>query len=376
MSRLRVLLAVIAVFGLAVIISCITLERPRSASRLAKREKSVPVEPASSERIAAHEPAEGIGTSADSAEPERDPIIQRTFSRLLSAGRTRGQISRPVLDAFLASTQRRATALLVASRELEDPAYLEEAAAKFPDDPRVQFVMMTEAKSAEERDRWIAAFQKSAPDNSLPDYFRAILSFEQKDDTAAFKALAEAAGKSTLEDYSWDFSDEMETLYLQAGMPPGEAKATASYSILLPHLQMLRELGRQISEAQTATRSMGNANLANELLAADVELGRTLAETPGRTLIHQLVGIAIQKNAIATAEPTAIDMLFGQPPPTLLVELQATRDHIIQSSQNADIESLIHSDADLGHYFDLVRSDGELAAIEWLTGKAPPQEKK
>lgn len=366
-----VLLAIIAALALAAMVWQVAPERPQSPSQLASREKAVPIETPSPERITAKTPTDTNTPVAQTAEASRDPKTRQLLSQLVSAGRARGQISRPVVEGFVASADRRATSLLVAWREIDDRAYLEEAAANFPDDPRVQFAMITDSTSAAERDQWIAAFQKSAPDNPLADYFRAILSFEQKDNSAAFLALADASGKGAFEDYMWDFSDEMEALYLHAGMPPAEAKATASVSILLPHLQMLRELANQIGESQLAERSAGNTSRANDLLAAQVELGQTLAETPGRTLIHRLVGIAIQRNAIETSEPTAIDALFGRPPPTLLAELQTVRDQIVQTTRTADLASLIRSDADLLHYFELIRTNGELAAIEWLTGRGP-----
>ena len=371
MKRLSVVLAVITALALAAMVWRAAHGQPRSASQPASRDRDISIETPSPERIAGNEPTDTNTPTAHPADASRDPKTQQYLSRLLSVGRARGQISRPVLDDFVASTDRRATALLVAWREIDDRAYLEEAAANFPDDPRVLFAMITDSKSAAERDQWIEAFQKSAPDNPLADYFRAILNFEQKDNGAAFQALAEASGKTAFEDYMWDFSDEMEALYLHAGMPPAEAKATASISILLPHLQMLRELANQIGESQLAERSAGNTSRANDLLAAQMELGRTLAETPNRTLIHRLVGIAIQRNAIESSEPTAIDALFGRPPPALLAELQTVREQIVQTTRTADLASLIRTEADLLHYFELIRTNGELAAIEWLTGRTP-----
>src|SRR5262245_2613782 len=144
MNRRRILLAIMAAaFALAAMLWRAGPAASRSGARVSSGEKSVPVWAPSLERIAGKEAGKAADAAADVAELAGDPKVRQTLSRLLSVGRTRGQISRPVLEDFVASADRRATALLVAWREIEDSAYLEEAAERFPEDPRVQFAMIT-----------------------------------------------------------------------------------------------------------------------------------------------------------------------------------------------------------------------------------------
>lgn len=297
---------------------------------------------------------------------------RKTFANLLPNGRTSGQISRPVIEAFLAGANRSAKSLLTAFRESGDRSYLNEAAANFPGDPRVQVAMITDPERRAERDQWIAALQKSDPDNALGDYFAALAAYQRGDEEGATQQLANAAGKTAFAEYLWDVADELERLYLSGGLPPAEAKAMAMFSIPLPHLAEMRELGAQMQATQTALRNTGDIQRANDLLAIHLQLGRTLSAEAAPTLIHRLVGMVIERQAIESAPADAISAVMDSTGSERLAELRAMREDILASSKAVDITSADVSDHDIVRYFDLVRGEGELAALKWLaqlTGK-------
>ena len=300
------------------------------------------------------------------ARTRHKPDRVNSLTRLQLDGRTRGRISKPVIEDFLTRSERSPGSLLTAFRESGDRAYLEEAVATYPNDPRVQFAMITDLEASAERDKWIAAFQKSAPENALADYFAAHAAYQRKDGSLAFEELAKAATKDVFSDYLWNVADELEGLYLAGGLPAAEAKAMSMASIPLPHLAQMRNLGDEMQIAQKALRAAGDNARADELLVANLQLGRTLGDEPASTVIHRLVGFAIECRAIESAPPAAASAVLGMSATERLAEIQAVREEILQNAKAVDITSAPVSDDEIVRYFEMVRAEGELAALKWL----------
>jgi hypothetical protein len=119
------------------------------------------------------------------------------------------------VDPFLRDNRRSAESLLAAFRATEDPAFLQEAVEKCPNDPRVNFIACFAALSRtdstpDERRQRLEAFKQSAPDNALPNYLSAQEHFKSGQEDQAVLDLAAAFGKSKFQDYSGDFVQSAE----------------------------------------------------------------------------------------------------------------------------------------------------------------------
>lgn len=67
------------------------------------------------------------------------------------------------VEAWLGKEGRSAANLPAARRLLNDPALLEEAARKFPNDARVQMDVLLKGLFPGDRHRWVEAFKRNAP---------------------------------------------------------------------------------------------------------------------------------------------------------------------------------------------------------------------
>jgi hypothetical protein len=107
------------------------------------------------------------------------------LKRSISSDLSRGKVSREVINAFLESRGRTALSLIVAWQESENVDLLNEAAERFPNEPRVQMAMLATDLTDEQRALWIARLKAGAPDNALANYYAAADHFRQKNGEAA-----------------------------------------------------------------------------------------------------------------------------------------------------------------------------------------------
>jgi len=183
--------------------------------------------------------------------------------------------------------------------------------------------------------------------------------------------LLAASGKEGFNDYLTASIDRREQLYRASGEPPLDAQAISMFGQMLPYLATLRALSREIAEALSTTPAQGDAASAENLLIAGIQLGQRLnGEVGGHFLIHQLVGIVIEQKLLETLPPQKTYDWLGQTPAERLAELQQQKDQLNQIGKDWS-SALGHlSEADLAIYFELVKSNGEFAAMQWLAGRA------
>lgn len=273
------------------------------------------------------------------------------------------------IEKYLAQHGRSAANLLAAFQAGNDDRYLREAAAAFPNDPRVQFLVLARNALPEERAQWIAAFQQAAPDNRLASFFAALDGFKNNQPTAALEQMVAAAGKPSYDDYLFDHSTAVEALYLGAGRTPLEAKLAATFGLMLPHLSMMRDLSRELGLMEAS--AMANGDVATARTAANVGLGfaRQVAEgTTIPTYINQLVAQSIERQFLATADAAVVEQVLGQSADDRLAELDRQRNDIRQTAAqwSARMEAGDLSAAELSEYLDLVRYVGEPEANRWM----------
>jgi hypothetical protein len=82
-------------------------------------------------------------------------------------------LPREKVEEYLTRNKRSAASLLAAFHALDNTNYLNEAAANFPNDPQLQWTILTRDAFPQERRQWLDRFKASSPDNSLANYLSA-----------------------------------------------------------------------------------------------------------------------------------------------------------------------------------------------------------
>lgn len=121
------------------------------------------------------------------------------------------------VEAYLKANGRKTSSLLAAYRTSGDPALLQEAMQKYPNDPQVAFeAVFKKDASPEEQRRWLDAFKQSAPDNALVNYLSAHNYFKAGQTDQAVQELVAASSKQQYQDYTQNrVQDDQEASYGQ-----------------------------------------------------------------------------------------------------------------------------------------------------------------
>jgi len=274
------------------------------------------------------------------------------------------------VEPFLKANHRSGISLVVASRASGDPALLQEAMEKHPNDPQVAFAAVFKPESTpEDRRKWLDQFQQSAPDNSLANYLSAYDRFKSGNTDQAVQELTAAAGKQPFADYSMDFIMAAEEAYRTAGFSVAEAKTLADSQLLLQQLSQLKDLNRNMIDLAASYRQTGDNASAQTLLQMGVNLGERLQTQSAQPLISELVGIAVETVALKSMDANA----------PLTDRNQTVQDRLYQLTQERnDIKGLRTdyvnfreqmTDQDWISYSERRRLFGEHAAFQWLASK-------
>lgn len=304
--------------------------------------------------------------------PSTGAVATNRLSRLarLMAGEDMGEefmLTREQVDAYLVTNRRSAESLLAAAQLAHDPALLREAAEKFPNDPRVQFAMLTVnsnklALSPEERRKWLEAFKQSSPDNALPGLLAAREYFKANQPQDAVREVSEALARRGYRDFTLEAGQNLEEAYLSAGYSVAEAKTIAMSSVLLPQMSELKQVGVALADMEKQYRAAGDIASADRLFTTGLQTAQLLTDERSPTLIQELVGMAIERRMLtnySASQPTVQQQL---------AELDRRRQAIreVTSSVNVEVFFQSSSDADIISYWDRVRVYGEYNAMLWL----------
>ena len=371
-----IVVAAVMVLGLAI------LSRSRQTAVAPTPARADP--PAPRSQFKPRLPAPRLATAAPVAEPQPDdPPATNLIARLLN-GDDSFKLSSQQVETCLQANRRSAEGLLAAFRTTEDPAFLWEAMEKYPNDPRVNFAacfaaMRLPELPPEERRQRLEAFKQSAPDNALANYLSAQHDFQSGQTDQAVQELVAAFNKSKFRDYSGDFVQNIEEAYRAAGYSEGEAKAAAAYALPLPQLAELRRLGQNLGELANLYRQAGDESSAQSALQMGLTLGQRVAEPSGQNyLIHDLVGLAIERQILERMDPASPYDSAGHTVQDRLSEL-AQRREVIRELQGAvdpsgkwdSLAGVLQtlSEQDLISFFDRVKVSGELEAMRWVRSR-------
>jgi RNA polymerase sigma factor (sigma-70 family) len=309
----------------------------------------------------------------------RSPQVARPRSAASSGGFTSTELyalltnkaSRLTLaqvEPYLNARERNASSLLAAFRTTGDPALLAEALQKYPGDPHVGFEVATRADAtAAERRAGLDAFKQAAPDNSLANYLSALDYFKTGHKVEAVQELNAAAAKPLLQDYTTDRIRSDEEVYLTAGYPPGEAQMIANTFLTEAQLVHLRELGQNLVELASDYQAAGDQSSREVALQMALNLGRRFDDpAAGETMRWQLIGIRIERAALAAMDPGSPVPGTGQPVQDRLNQLAGQMQSIQALTRQADPIWKTLSDQDWTEYHNQIAASGEEAAVRWL----------
>ena len=274
------------------------------------------------------------------------------------------------VESYLNANRRSAASLLAAYRTTEDPAMLQEAMQTYSTDPQVGFeaAIRKDAASVERR-QWLDIFKQSAPENALADYLSALDHFKAGRTDQAVQDLIAASGKP-FQDYSQERVQADEEAYRAAGYPVADAKIVATSHLLLPQLAHVRDLSRSILDLASSYQQVGDESSRQAVLQMAVNLGRRYSDaSAGALLIAQLVGINVERMALAEMDPTGAYGVNGQRVQDRINQLAQQRTAFRELGQQADPLWQTMSDQDWISYHNRSASFGEEAAMRWLVGK-------
>jgi tetratricopeptide (TPR) repeat protein len=274
------------------------------------------------------------------------------------------------VQPYLQANGRNAASLVAAFRATGEPALLQEALQKYPNDPRVDFAaVVNKDLSPEERRQWLDAFKKSAPDNALANHLSALDYFNSGKSDQAVQELIVASGKQQFQDYSKDFVENAEEAYLAAGYSAADAKTLSTTGLVLPQLADLKELGLDMVNLAASYRQTGDEASAQATLQIAANLGQGYANASSEQLVCQLVGMQIETRALNAMSPNSSYGETGQ----------AVQDRINQIAQQKaalrDLTQLIGpimetmSDQDWISFNNRLMIFGEEPAMRWLANK-------
>lgn len=297
----------------------------------------------------------------------RERLIQSGFEKVPEEFKP----TREALDHYL-DVNRRAPGSLIAAFILGgDTNLLLEAATRFPDDPQVQLAVVTRNLFPEQRREWLEAFKQSSPNNALPDYLAALDQLKSGDAGAALENLHRATGKTGVDDFFRQTMQNMEEAHLSAGLPVVDAKLLAMMELPLPHLQPLRDLGREIMKVHQSYQQAGDAASASQVAAYAIELGRDLQTRQPVPIITELVGIAIEMGALKQMDAGAGQSILGVTIEERLAQLDASKEGIRDLAKVMNPFDPAHqmTDVEIMAYLDRSKMFGELDAMRWMKAR-------
>lgn len=304
------------------------------------------------------------------AEPAPQPAPASNMQQMLRGEAGPPKLSRQDVEGHLAQNGRTAGSLLAAFHASEDAAYLKEAAASFPNDPRIQLAVLMNNTFPEDRRQWLERFKASAPGNSLASYLSAHEYFQSGQFEAGISELLAASNRPGFEPYTFEGMLDMQDLLMAAGKSPTEAKVSAMLGATFPHLAQMRQLSSEMTEMQSQYRTAGDAASFEAITAMGLTLAHRLSGPQGgKCIIDQLVGIAIESQFLKPLDPASAPEFVGKPVQIRLEEL---------AQQKVDMKKLAPlasgylpgaSEAELISYFDRVKLQGEMEALRWLQTK-------
>jgi hypothetical protein len=270
------------------------------------------------------------------------------------------------IEHYVESRGRDALSLIVASfLSGSGDKWMEEAAERFPDDPRVAAGMLIKRGNSSEASEWIARLKEHDPGNSLGYLLAAKSALDGKDLNAALKELS-ALESTRLNDYRETWQSGFTDAYRSAGYRGMEAEWLGMWQVPVATGEMSR-LSAGIADAMVAAQERGDRATAEALGRSGMKAAELVGGRRDRDLlINQLISVSMERKLLNQLH--AFDLIPGDE--RLVVDRLSEMDKRI-----ARIKSVIQShtellptitESELRQFTRRVQVEGELKAMEWL----------
>jgi RNA polymerase sigma factor (sigma-70 family) len=316
-------------------------------------------------------PAPQVQSDTQRASAPAEPMPSANLFALLT--NKMSKLTAQQIGPYLDDNRHNAASLLAAFRTTGDSTWLEAAMQKFPNDSQVAFeAALRKEASPHERREWLDKLKLSAPQNGLANYLSAADYFRAGATDQAVQELMAAQEKPQLQDYSVERAQNDEEAYRSAGYSVAEAKIAATMQLLLPHLVDLKELSRGMADLARSYRQVNDEGSREAVLQIAANLGQRYGVAGGgSTILSQLVGVAIEREALNAMDPNQV---YGDPhnPQTVqdrLKQLAEQRGTLQRLGQYAEPLYSSMSEADWVSYHNRSTAFGEQAALLWLINK-------
>ena len=299
------------------------------------------------------------------AQPESEP--NHFSSTNEDEGTGWKKLSREQVEAYLVKTKRSPESLLNAFVETGDTSFLHEAAEKYSDNPVVQWAMLNQKNSPEERQKWLEKLKASSPDNALPNYLSALDKLKTGNTEQALAEIDAASKKTSVSSFEHERMQSREEMYLLAGYSPLEAKTIGMETLLLPNLAEMKSLAQQMVFLQEKYKAAGDNGSVQQLAAAGFEIGSKVADgKSGFTLLNQLVSYAMENIALKNLDAGTYYDFLGKTAGERLQEIKNQKQEV-RDLVPVHTELYPHlTDAEKIIYLDRLKLYGELNAMKWL----------
>jgi hypothetical protein len=353
--RLRVVII------LALIVAVVGLVSVQRRFRSPIEVSVAPITNASPARTSAFNKSANVA-SVEVTEPAPAATTSNLFQRINS-----GELDLHLTPEQIAEYLRRhgtnvETLLAVQSRD-----YLKLAAELFPNDPRVQYAVLTRDIFPEARREWLENFKRSAPDNPVANYLSAREYLRAGDRERGLQELTDSATKTRYNDYTLEQWQNSEEAQLSAGRSLAEAKFAAGNGLLLPQLSLFKNLAQEMQTVQKDYLATGDAASAERLAQIGHNLALQLSQGEGsRTLINQLVGAAIDRIMLNSLPADSRPEFLERPIQQRIDELTDFRKNVRTFMPEFDAMLARGDENEIIHYYDRIKLQGEYKALEWL----------
>ncbi len=293
--------------------------------------------------------------------PERAKEFQSLTKHLESHGR-RLKITWQEVDHFVDAQHRSMASLLTAFRLSEDPAYLKEALANFPNHPQVLLCALQLDPDPAKRLELLESFKRADPGNGIGNCLTAKALFDLGKNDEAFAELLQSRGKP-IQDFWINSSQSDEEAYLSAGFSPIDAKIISLFGSSKSDLTQIHGITKKLDELRANYASAGNSEAVQSVRNIQSEMGRQLQQD--RSLVGELIGIAAEKGALrGLDDPASI---------ARMAEIDRQQKSVSEGNQkiSALMENATVPESDWLLYFDRAKLFGERAAMDWMLGKHP-----
>jgi hypothetical protein len=270
------------------------------------------------------------------------------------------------IEHYVESRGRDALSLIVASMLGESgETWLDEAAKRFPDDPRVAAAMLIKRGGSPESGEWIARLKEHDPGNSLGYLLAAKSALDGRDLDGAMKELS-ALESTRMNDFRETWQSGITEAYRSAGYRGMEAEWLGMWQVPVATGEMGR-LSAGIAEAMVAAQERGDRATAESLGRSGMKAAELVGGRGDRDLlINQLISVSMERKLLNQLH--VFDFVPGDQ--RIVVERLGEMDKRISR-----IKSVIQShtellptmtESELSQFTRRVQVEGELKAMEWL----------